>query len=422
MLTKRHIIIPLMLLATLTMGQMIRITPYKAPTALFFDADRLLNYNRYEGARFEASLSWVIPNVTAENPKTVLGQWTMQAYGAYGTRDHEFKFGGGVQLRLPGRADPRIRIQGYKDVFQVASRRLESYKMTSPHYNTNFVSSRYAGVRGAGLELMLSPSRMWDMSFTLRQTWEDYRFNNDGLLYPLRYPEQRTEMRTFSEAAAKVVWGKGVSLQMKGGICTTASGEQHKYFNGIAQYNAEPGDFGLNVFAQVGYASPDAPYSRMFDLSGTAYAIYYFRNTFLTVRPNTFAANYYAHLCLNYTAPMPLWELSWSQPQPFLQINAMWGRLCGQDELGRRHWDGLYLQAPYMGLFEPATGFDGLLRYGVMDLGFGVAYQICPTSAPYIYDKPSKNITITIVATLVFDKQKRNIQHIEKQNGKITRL
>jgi hypothetical protein len=229
-------------------------------------------------------------------------------------------------------------------------------------------------------------------------------------------------MRTFSEAAAKVVWGKGVSLQMKGGICTTASGEQHKYFNGIAQYNAEPGDFGLNVFAQVGYASPDAPYSRMFDLSGTAYAIYFFRNTFLTVRPNTFAANYYAHLCLNYTAPMPLWELSWSQPQPFLQINAMWGRLCGQDELGRRHWDGLYLQAPYMGLFEPATGFDGLLRYGVMDLGFGVAYQICPTSAPYIYDKPSKNITITIVATLVFDKQKRNIQHIEKQNGKITRL
>ena len=40
------------------------------------------------------------------------------------------------------------------------------------------------------------------------------------------------------------------------------------------------------------------------------------------IRPNTFAANYYAHLCLNYTAPMPLWELSWSQPQPFLQINA----------------------------------------------------------------------------------------------------
>ena len=59
------------------------------------------------------------------------------------------------------------------------------------------------------------------------------------------------------------------------------------------------------------------------------------RNTFLTVRPNTFTSNLFAHLCLNYTAPMPLWKTTWSQPQPFLQLGAMWGHLFGQDADGQ---------------------------------------------------------------------------------------
>jgi hypothetical protein len=37
-------------------------------------------------------------------------------------------------------------------------------------------------------------------------------------------------------------------------------------------------------------------------------------------------------------------------------------------------------------------------------MGFGVAYQLCPPSAPYFADDPAKNIAFTIVADFILDK------------------
>ena len=399
---KKLVILVLLVTPLLVEAQSIRLTKYGAPSALYFDADRFFNFNLYERSRFELGLTWVFPNESAEVQRHYLGQWRLQGYGAYSTFDRDFKFGGSVQLRLPGRGDVKLRLEGFKDLEQAASRRLSPYQMLSTDYNTGYVASRYMGVKGAAFSLTYNPIRSLGLTFKLRQTWEDCRFYNWGLLYPTLDPSEQAPVNMFTELNVRADWRKSLILDIRGG--RIFDNDPRCYLRSLLQYDAPVGSYGFNIFGQVGFCTTGTPYSRMFDVSGTGSTLYFFKNTFLTVRPNTFTTNLFAHLCLNYTAPLPLWDLSWSKPKPFLQINALWGMLFDSYSDGYRIWDGLELQAPYMGVFEPATGFDGLVRWGLLDLGFGVAYQICPFSAPYFNEDPSKNINVTIVATLIIDK------------------
>ena len=130
---KRLAILLLLFPALVIEAQSIRLTRYRAATALYLDAERLYNFNLYERHRFELGLTWVIPNESCPEAKYFLGQWTLKGYGAYGTGDKEFKLGGSAQLRLPTRSNVRLQMSAYKDLERAASRRLSSYRMLSRH-------------------------------------------------------------------------------------------------------------------------------------------------------------------------------------------------------------------------------------------------------------------------------------------------
>ena len=414
----KRLSIMLLLMSGLTLSaQNIRLTPYRAASALYLNLDHLYSYNQYEHSRIEAGFTWVTPNETAEKPRVFIGQWSLGAYAAFGFKNKEFKYGGSVQLRLPSPGDVKIRLRGFNDLQMAASRRMNDYNFLLPQLNATFLASRFVSVRGAQLETSVSLRRNWTFSAAALLAWEQYRFNNAGSLYLRSTFAPFPTFLPHTNLTARLDHGRDFAIEATAGITkggSTPSGNI-PYLRMLAQYDGDPGDFGLHLFAQTGFVTPDAPYSRMFDLSGTGRTFYFFRNTFLTVRPNAFTSNFFAHLCLNYTSPLPLWQSSWSQPQPFLQVNAMWGRLFGQDYQGKLFHDGLELQSPYMGLFEPATGFDGLLRWGLFDLGFAVAYQLCPFKAPYLNDTPTDNFAFAIVATLIFDKTPPRISPTSEQ-------
>lgn len=428
-MTKRLSILLLMLPALGATAQSVRLTHYDAPSALYADLDRLYNYNRYEKSRIELGATWVTPNETAQQSRPHSGQWTLEGYAAYGFGDKAFKYGGSAQLRLPGLHNVRLRLRGYNDVEAAASRRLEGYRMLAPDYNTSFLSSRFVGTKGVWADISLKPIWTWELTLGAALNWVDYRFSPTDLLYPVRNPEQREPTVLHSTLSARAEWLNKVTLtavagllspdtvtDRRHGIASANTTQKRGYLRLLAQYNGDPGDMGLHVFAQLGYTTEGTPFCNMFDMSGTARSVYFFRNTFLTVPPNKFTANMFAYTCLNYTAPIPLWETSWSQPQPFLQLSAMWGRLHGQDaegqrllqDVGLKAGEALPLQAPYMGLMEAATGFDGLLRWGLLDFGVGIAYQLCPLKAPYLNENPLDNFALAVVATFVLDKMKRD--------------
>ncbi len=433
-MTKKWLIALLLLPAMNVVAQSIRLTQYDAPNALYLDMDRLYNFNMYERSRFELGLIWVSPNETAalrrgDSPtvrRPFLGQWTLTPYVAYGTGDHEWKYGLGTMLRLPGPHGVRLVLWAYNDLERAASRRLNSYRMLMPSMNDGIVTSRFVGVKGGSFDACVRLRYGWDVQLGALQTWEDYRFDFAGMFYLKEQPARQAETKAFTELRSRIEWQKVLTFSLRAGRVQFEDGKkkidnyqgtgakaqvsslkaQSYYWQALAQYDADIDKTGLHIFGQVGFASKEAPYSRMFDLSGTAYAMYFFKNSFITVRPNTFTANLFAHICLNYTAPLPLWELSWSAPHPFLQVSAMWGHLLGQDGLGQRMWDGLTLQAPNKGLLEPATGFDGLVHWGLLDMGFGVAYQICPPSAAYLNEDLIDNMAFAIVANFILDKYK----------------
>lgn len=382
-----------------------RLTHYQAPSALYADIDRFFNYNLYEHARFEAGLTWVHPNLSAKGTtiRVFLGQWTLSAYGAYGVQDRAFKYGASAQLRpgviIPSKKDLRLRLAFKDDLERAASRRLESYSMTATNLNSGYLASRFSRVQALEGKVIWKPATQWETSIGLRYSREQERFDSTGMLYvaqgtflPPELADSPQPWVNFTEAALRVDYTDRdyhpthhLTLLLQPGVAYPS--KPQPYLRLLAQYDygevdAFGADVGLHLWAQAGYATEKAPTTRRFDISGTGGTPYYFEHTLLTVPPDRFLSDLFAHLCVKYTAPMPLWKTRVSSPRPFLQINTVWG-----------------LPAPSAGLLEPATGFDGILRWGnLLDMGFAVAYQITPPDADYRPENPIDSIAFAIVA------------------------
>ena len=403
---KRLFFLTFVAVSMVAAGQEIRLSKYRAPLALYLDPMSLYNYNRYEGSRIELGLTAVYPNKSSEVGRDANHQFISSIYGAYGFADKGFKFGGSLAYANSRHRPWSLCLYGAHDIEPAASRKLAAYNMLSFADNSSYLSSRYVGVNGTSL-LFSTQFNKLKLASSIRVSWEDYRFDNNHLIYLYQNRDLKSEVKRFEEAKIRLDWcpdsrHNDLTFLIRGGFVHDL--EQRAYISSLLQYDADLGKTGLHLFGQAGYASAQAPYSRMFDLSGTALSYYFFRHSFLTIAPNAFAANAFAHVCLNYTTPKPLWTSSWSNPRPFLQLNAMIGSLYNTDENGVAYVDGIRLKAPDKGLLEPAAGFDGLIRWGVLDVGVGVAYKVCPASATYYTSTSSDNFAFLLVFNFIYDK------------------
>ena len=183
------------------------------------------------------------------------------------------------------------------------------------------------------------------------------------------------------------------------------------YLRALAQYDRtfQPTEWSdLRLFAQGGWCDGTdhhVPYSRMFDLGGSWGSPFYFGSSLLTARPNEFTANLFALFSLRVSTTQPLWK-RWdevwkvgSNPRPFAGIGAAWGLLWRQNGDGRCR-QGIDMQAPNRGLGEAVAGINGLMRWGLVDLGVALAYRITPPSAYYHFSQKKDNTTLLITAAI----------------------
>lgn len=407
---KRLFILLLCFVSIAAGAQTLRASDYGARTAWYFNVGDLYKYNLYERSRIEANFTCVTPSENAPASQHSHGQWTFNAYGGFGTLDHEFKYGGSAQFRVKSAWDIKLRLQAFKDLEQAARRRMEDYALLNPAANHSYLASRFSSVIKVAGSLEASPAPGLTATVRAQHSWEELRFDSQGLIYPIENPDIALPQAQFSEICANIRW-KQWTLDAKGGLMADGS-RQALFARAILQFNAPIFVDGMKLFAQAGYSTDKTPYSRMFDLSGSASSYYYFNNSFLTVRPNTFTANTFVHVCLNYATPKPLWNLLLSSPRLFAQVNALWGSVAGGDSDGKG-WRPLYgsdtapmpVAAPTKGIIEPAIGIDGLLRWGVLDLGFAVSYQIAPSGAIYRNTELFHNWGLAGVARLIIDER-----------------
>lgn len=346
-----------------SMGQSIRLTPYGAGTAFYVDAYRFFNYNLYEHARFELGGTWVVPNENALNAKGGLGQLRLSGYGAYGIYDKAFKWGAGAEFRVAGAGDVRLGATVKDDLERAASRQLEDYRMTTTSMNSGYLASRFCRVQGVECKVAWRPAARWRSAVRVR-------YSRELCLYD---PPQ--EWKHFVEGNARVDYNDMLTV-----VVTPGTTEGSAYVRALGQFAYGKLDEGFHFWAQGGFATGDVPETRLFDVSGTGGTPYYFEHTLLTVRPDRFVTDCFAQVCVKYTSRMALWETTFSRPRPFVQAGAVWGH-------------GVPLLA------EPATGFDGLLRWGLVDMGVAVAYQIA--SVDNRAEDWRESVAFAIVARLI---------------------
>lgn len=364
--------------------------------ALYLNLGSAYQFNLYEHSRAEANFYFVTPN-GAQNKK----QLQVSAYGAYGFFDQGFKYGAQVAVQNPGACQWRPYISFRDDISQAGSIRLDNYELLSPEYNVSFVASYFSRIR----ELQVGISGLPAAPFTsgtlatltltanARYIREWNLFDEFGLLYPNLHPEEKPDHFTdYLEGHMLLQWN-GWSLDIQGG----AYKDNHEslYIRTIVQYNRRHDltkKAYLRLFGQMGWVSQGASSTRRFDLSGTRGTYYYFYNSLLTVRPNFFYADHFFRTSAAFYPFGKVWDFELSHPEPFVQLGAAYAPAALNMGLD---------PDTYLALLEPAIGIDGILRWGVLDLGVAFAYQLAPTTAFNYNPEPYNNYALTFIAKLI---------------------
>lgn len=381
-------------LTTSAMAQMIPLTDTASRNTLWFDIDRVFNYNLYERSRWGGGLQYDI-GLKGERFRTL----SLGGYVAYGYLDQRWKWGLKVDLAGRSKREPRTYIEFFHDLTIDASRTLTTYSIRTFSETGNYMSRLFSDTYRLTVGHSYKPFAALTADVKLRLSTERYLH----YYYTLLYPENRSALldlpsARFAEAILTLSTATGWTLQATGGLVGVKQDDVSAFLRVLAQYE-HVYDFSIfryMLFAQCGVTTREVPYSRMFDLGGTWGSPFFFNQSILTARPNEFTSNLFAMIASRLTLQKPLIELYnhalqlGTSPNPFVFIDVAWGNT----------WEDQMYITPDKGIAEVGAGIDGLLRSGQIDWGLGVVYRLTPPSADYHFANSRDNYTILVSAIL----------------------
>ncbi len=401
-------------------GQSIRLTRYASRTSVSLDLNRVYNYNCYERNRWGLGLDLLQPlRYDSRYGRSFQNLFTASVYGAYGTGDKAWKYGTALGLAFPRAVFRSVALRYQHDLLRVGSHGFEGYKVFNTSDNSSYFSSRFCAGDFAGALLQLDITGPGFLMVEYSLSRERYLFDASGPLFPSICDDDAKPYLYYNEVGFDLFWGEHWKLGVLANIVPSDDDATPHADNGLfapdyvrllAQYSNKiklKNNHGqLSLFAQGGIVTEGAPVSRRFDLGGTGGGKYYFNNTFLTVRPNTFMAEIFSLASIRYTTGKGLWKNNFSEPHPFVQLNAMWGVHHGENHtIGTLDVNGtpMVFTAPSQGLMEPCIGIDKLLRWGMLDMGVAAACQLTPKNSAYHLDNFFDIFAVMCVAKLVFE-------------------
>lgn len=404
-------------------GQNVRLTKAGSRWNVGLDLNYLYNYNIYEHNRWGAGLYAIAPLKYDKRYGSLFqNMFVASAYAGYGTRDKAMKWGASAGLLFNRWQLRSLTVCYQHDLLRVGAHSFDDYKILNTSNNSTYFSSHYCGVDRVASIVQLDPRGPLKLMVEYNHSRERYLFDGSGLLFPAD-GDDAPLYDYYNEVGMDIELGE----HWKFGLLANLRREDpdrnlYNIFPGIhyvrflTQYSnpIALNDKGakLSIFAQGGIVFDDVPLSRRFDLGGTGGSRYYFNNTFLTVRPNTFMADAFALANIRYTAGFALWKNEVSNPHPFIQLGAMWGGLYGKDVTGgtktvtiahtqQGNPVRIAISCPYDGLLEPGLGIDKLLHWGVLDMGVAAAYQLTKKNSPYHLDNFFDKFAVMVVAELI---------------------
>ncbi len=348
------------------------------------DLNKLYNYNLYEHSRWGLGLE--------TNDK--LSRWiSVGGYFGYGVEDNGWKYGGMLNFYFDRYKNRNLGFVYSQDLEAAANTSFNKYQLISFNNNINYTFSRFQSVRKAEAFYSTPLMRYTTAKLSLSYSRESYLYTNDGLLYPRRDGVAPGITSDFAEASLSLEWKykqeriRTTDFEFQVNRSSSLPTIRLLYTRGLSLLDADK-EFNrlqleytqhittrnfnqFSIYASAGHVSKNAPYSRMFNVVGTANFIYYFNNAFLTLHPYSFTATDYANLCLRYDWNKALWTTKMSKPQLSFQLNSIIGTSRGISTV-----DGINIQAPEKGIMEGAIIINDLINIGMTKWGIGAAYRL----------------------------------------------
>lgn len=370
---------------------------------LSLDINSIYSYNQYEKSRWGLGLQYDIVLDSKRFRALVLS-----GYGAYGYEDKRFKWGLKADLQSKLVHQTHSYVMFFHDLTPDGTRLLEPYQLLSFTSTGSFMTRLFSDTYRLTLGFSRQASLTVTQCFELRLSRERYLHEGNTLYYPSSYSDLK-DLKPFDFAEGRIFVAHNSGL--RGELLIGAEGswqparpgdpdtyEIDPFLRLLLQYERmfDFSAFELNFFAQGGVTNEGAPYSRIFDLGGTWGSPIAMGRSLLTARPNEFAANMFALVCMKLSTESPLFDLESSTvaigtaPTPFLLCNAAWGT-------GLKY---AYPTAPVKGIAEVGAGIDGVLIWGAIKWGCAAVYRLTPASADYHYTDTRDNLALLFTARI----------------------
>ena len=381
----------------------------------YFDLylDNLFRINHHEGFRAGAKLS------TSDK----LCSWLkIGGYGAYGTRDKEFKYGADGILIFDRFRNFNLYVAFYDDNKEAGT--MDEFKnehsLLSPERFRDMLVVQMDHTRRHEAKIS---SRMFKF-MTLSAGFSVFDKNP---IYDYKYIighsgniTATTSEFSFTEASLALRYAYGEKL-LRNAKSTIPLGTHYPIvqfyaahgFNNLIGGQYEYNRFDLKISKSIfikyfgttsitglaGYIDRDLPYVNLYN-SRSSYKpfTFYSPGSFATMRMDEFAADKYASLFISHNFGKLLFRSKHFKPEPELVTNLGIASLSHLDNHIKEGVTGL--KSYEKGYYESGLVINKLLRLGLTDVGLGWFYRY----GPYAFAVPKDNMAWKISFQFILDK------------------
>ncbi|PIE88518.1 MAG: hypothetical protein CSA04_01620 [Bacteroidetes bacterium] len=368
------------------------------------DMNKLLAYNLFSGYN---------PTLDLETSDLLSPHFSVGGFGAYGLKDHLWKYGGRLRVNLfspyewtmeaayrYGLTEPgKSMLNGFKKPGFLTADALREYMVRS--YNrteefalgTSFRALRWCSVKTRFRHQWvhtLSDYRYLSLHENVTLSHADFQYSlvEAGVRFAFRERLLQEPSGVLSVKnlfpVLEMWYRKGVRGFLDGAY------DFHRLEARLSYAYAYPWIGKTSVSIRGGMASGDLPRDQLFagDGNGFAYSLY-LPETFSTMRPGEFFSDRYVALFLSHDFKNLFFGKGFLRPQPALFFHALWGSLSSSEP------HSVPLAAPREGFMECGLLLNNLLGT-FPGIGVGAFYRL----GSYAFDTWQDNLTIKITLTL----------------------
>jgi len=368
-----------------------------------FDLQRFLKYNSHEG--FYAGLG-------IETNERLSQVWQAGAWGGYGFKDQEAKYGGFMQynldrfndfsihyryrhekiengsLEFSGRKLPLINAAAFRDFLITRMDRVDEHRA-----GLSLRPITYAVLRIEAFKTQFSPA--FEYAFTGLDGDTLNKFDVGGLTATVRWAQKEKFIQTTRGQMSLGTQYPIVWFTLTKGIKNFVGGKFQYLRAGIdAEYSFFTPFLGTTLIkTSAGITGKSLPASLLFNQRAAHGGFILFSpGSFATMRMNEFYSDRYASLWISHNFQNLLFKGKKFKPEPEVYVAALWGDLS-QPQLHK----GISLTSPNKGYFETGLNLHHILDLKFYNLGVGAAWRMGP------YHFPSTADNLTLMMTLDFN-------------------